>query len=230
MHLIPSRDLRVRPAEVWKALKQRKEIVVTNNGTPIAVMTAVDAETFEEPCETLKRAVALRALEAIHREAVAAGATRLTDRAIAREIKAVRGTQMRIVLDTNVVVAGLLRPYNAPAMILRLVITGGIILVADDRILLEYEEVIRRQQLGINPEAAREVCDFIRDHAEIIVPHVFVKNMPDADDAMFLEVALSAKADYLVTDNMRHFPARLCRGVALTSPSEFIGALPGSNC
>lgn len=47
MQLIPSRDLRVRPAEVWKTLKQRKEVVITNNGKPVAVMTAVDAERVD---------------------------------------------------------------------------------------------------------------------------------------------------------------------------------------
>lgn len=56
-------------------------------------MTAVDAETFEETCETLKRARALRALEAIHRAAVASGSTRLTDREIEHEIKAVRAAR-----------------------------------------------------------------------------------------------------------------------------------------
>ncbi len=135
---------------------------------------------------------------------------------------------MRIVLDTNVVVSGLLRPYSTPAMILRFVITGGVALVADDRILLEYEEVVRRERLGINHVAGREVCNFLRDHAEIIVPYIFVKNMPDADDAMFLEVALSAKADCLVTGNKRHYPARLCCGMAVASPTEFISALSGN--
>lgn len=111
---------------------------------------------------------------------------------------------MRIVLDTNVVVSGLLRPFNAPAMILRLVITGVVVLVADDRIMLEYDEVIQRKRLGINGEAGREVCGFLREHGEIVVPRVFIKNMPDADDAMFLEVAVTARVDYLVTGTKRH--------------------------
>jgi len=90
---MPSRDLRVRPAEVWTALKQRKDIVITNNGKPVAVMTAVDADTLEETCQTLKRARALRALEAIHRAALATGGARLTGRMIEREIKAVRAAR-----------------------------------------------------------------------------------------------------------------------------------------
>jgi len=90
MQLVPSRDLRVRPAAVWKALKQRKDLVITSNGKPIAIMTAADPETFEDTFLTLKRARALRAIEAMHRSAVASGRNRISDREIDRAIKAVR--------------------------------------------------------------------------------------------------------------------------------------------
>jgi len=132
---------------------------------------------------------------------------------------------MRTVLDTNLLVSALLRPHSTSATILRLVVTGDIALVADDRILLEYEEVVLRARLGIDRAAAREVYAFLRDHAEIIVPNVFVTDLPDADDAVFIETAVSGNADCLVTGNKKHFPARACCGVPVLSPREFIEAM-----
>ena len=48
---------------------------------------------------------------------------------------------MRIVLDTNVLISVLLNPHSSSATILRQILIGSVLLLADDRILLEYEEV-----------------------------------------------------------------------------------------
>lgn len=90
MNLVPSRDLRVRPAHVWKTLRERKEIVITNNGTPVAIMSAVDASSFEDTLRAIRRARALDALARIHRAAAASGRSRISDAEIEAEIKAVR--------------------------------------------------------------------------------------------------------------------------------------------
>jgi predicted nucleic acid-binding protein len=49
-------------------------------------------------------------------------------------------------------------------------------------------------------------------------------SLPDSDDEVFLAVALGAQADFLVTGNLRDFPARLRQGVAVVSPREFVDA------
>ena len=89
MNLVPSRDLRVRSARVWKTLRERKEIVITSNGTPVAIMSAVDAGTFEDTLRAIRRARALDALARIHRAAASRGGT-ISDAEIEAEIKAVR--------------------------------------------------------------------------------------------------------------------------------------------
>ena len=90
MNLVPSRDLRVRSAHVWKTLRERKEIVITSNGTPVAIMSAVDAGTFEDTLRAIRRARALDALARIHRAAAASGRSTMSDAEIEAEIKAVR--------------------------------------------------------------------------------------------------------------------------------------------
>lgn len=47
-------------------------------------------------------------------------------------------------------------------------------------------------------------------------------SLPDPDDEPFLEIAISANADYLVTGNAVHFPPELRQGVEVVSPSDFL--------
>lgn len=90
MKFVPARDLRIRPGKVWKSLSAHKEVIVTSNGKPVALMTPVSAETLEEDLEVLRRAKALRALERIQAEAVRSGRSRVSDEEIEAERKAVR--------------------------------------------------------------------------------------------------------------------------------------------
>lgn len=49
---------------------------------------------------------------------------------------------MKIVVDTNVVVSGLLKPQSNPAEILNLILSRQVVLCADSRIINEYREVL----------------------------------------------------------------------------------------
>lgn len=129
---------------------------------------------------------------------------------------------MRIVLDTNVLVSGLLNSYGACGGILGLLLEGRVTVCADARILMEYGDVLRRPELSIDPVRATAVLDFIAGVAEMHVGTALRNPMPDPDDAAFLEVALAAGVDALVTGNLRHFPARSRAGVSVLSPADFL--------
>lgn len=58
---------------------------------------------------------------------------------------------MLAVLDTNVVVSGLLKPYSSAGYIVRLVAEGALQVAYDARILLEYREVLARPKFGFDP-------------------------------------------------------------------------------
>jgi uncharacterized protein len=64
---------------------------------------------------------------------------------------------MSIVLDTNVLVSGLLNSNRKPGRIIDLVISGRIRLFYDDRILAEYADVLERPELEIDPVHARAI-------------------------------------------------------------------------
>lgn len=129
---------------------------------------------------------------------------------------------MIIVLDTNVVVSGLLRPHSKPAMILRLAATGVLRVAYDERILAEYREVLRRPKFPFSSEQIRVLLGQIEAEGEVVVALPLKSALPDPDDAPFLEVAVAAHADALITGNTRHYPARARRGITVLDPAAFL--------
>ena len=126
---------------------------------------------------------------------------------------------MRIVLDTNVLVAGLLNPAGACGRLLDLVLDGTVSFCVDERILQEYEEVLRRPRLALPADAVREVLAFVRHSAEPVASLPLDAKLPDPDDLPFLEVAAAAGA-VLVTGNLRHYPKKAIGRVSAVSPAE----------
>ena len=130
---------------------------------------------------------------------------------------------MKIVLDTNVLVAGLLSPFGTPAQVLQLILAGKVGLCVDARIITEYRDVLTRSKFGFDADAVADLMEFLEQIAETVAPTPWGLELPDPADAMFLEVALTGQADYLVTGNLKHFPARKRREVKVTTPAQFLG-------
>jgi len=129
---------------------------------------------------------------------------------------------MRIVLDTNVFVAGLLTPFGTCGEIVRMITSGAFTLYVDARILAEYNDVLRRPCFDIQPGRADIVIGYIECSAEVFDTSPLAAPLPDPDDASFLEVALAAHAECLVTGNMKHFPDDRRSGVRVLTPAEFM--------
>ena len=133
---------------------------------------------------------------------------------------------MTIVLDTNVLVSGLLNPRGAPGRVVELVATGDVDLAVDDRILDEYVDVLARREFGFDKKDVDTLVAVIDGTAVHVHCARLPDRLPDADDEPFLEAAIAAHADALVTGNLRHFPARLRFGVDVIRPTELLSRLP----
>ncbi len=90
MDFVSVRDLRTRTAAVWDALNREKDLVVTSNGKPIAVLTATNASTLEASLAALRQARAQLAVAKMQQRALDTGADRLTLEDVNTEIEAVR--------------------------------------------------------------------------------------------------------------------------------------------
>ncbi len=131
---------------------------------------------------------------------------------------------MNIVLDTNVLVAGLLTPLGPCGTIVRMVSSGELILSFDARILAEYEEVLSRQKFKFDGDKVAALLDHIEHVGLAVASSPLPDSLPDADDEPFLEVAIAGKAVFLITGNLTHFPAQLRQGVKVISPGDFLRA------
>lgn len=131
---------------------------------------------------------------------------------------------MRVVLDTNVLVSALLRPEGQPGRILDLVLAGDLEPVFDDRIVAEYQEVLRRPRFGFTPQDVDALLDYLETTGLNISAHPLAVALPDPDDVPFLEVAAAGEAAALVTGNLRHYPqeAIVSSGVRVLSPADFL--------
>jgi antitoxin (DNA-binding transcriptional repressor) of toxin-antitoxin stability system len=90
MKFISVRDLRGKSAEVWKKLPGEREIIITSNGRPIAILAAVNESNLEDSLSAFRQARAVEAVAAIQRRSLEQGTDRLTLKEIEVEIKAVR--------------------------------------------------------------------------------------------------------------------------------------------
>ncbi|MBQ4438481.1 putative toxin-antitoxin system toxin component, PIN family [bacterium] len=115
------------------------------------------------------------------------------------------------VIDTNVLVSSLLKRDSIPAKILDLVISGIIVPLFNEEILEEYAEVISRKEFGFSVEDIGKLLNFIAQNGLLLEKTAIQETLPDPDDAVFYEIVMSARKNrdaYLVTGNIRHFPAK----------------------
>jgi len=138
---------------------------------------------------------------------------------------------MRVVLDTNVVVSGALRPSSIPARLLSLIPEGRIQPLTDHRIMAEYRDVLTRPRLKIPPTATTELMQRfseVAEHVEVVataVSRLDRVKIPDPEDRPFMEVALSGAADAIVTGNTNHFPPSELQPVRVLTPRELLEEL-----
>jgi len=132
---------------------------------------------------------------------------------------------MIIVLDTNVLISGILKPYSKAATILRLVTDGTIQLAYDLRLLSEYRDVLNRSKFNFAKENVEVFLEQIEEEGFLVSVKPLKFHLPDPDDDPFLEVALSGGAKAIVTGNKRHFPKKEYEGVRILSAAEFLEAV-----
>ncbi len=87
MKFVTVRDLRGKTSELWKELEQERELVVTSNGKPIAILSATNEESFEECLWTLRRSRAGEALASLQRDAAERGLNEQTPEEVDTEIQ-----------------------------------------------------------------------------------------------------------------------------------------------
>ena len=95
MKFVSVRDLRSKSAQLWKELPEEREMVITVNGRPIAILAAISESNLEESLAAFRQARAVEAVTSLQRRSIAQGTDSISLDQINAEIKAVRKKRAR---------------------------------------------------------------------------------------------------------------------------------------
>jgi len=93
MKFLSVKDLRTKSSQIWHDLPDEKEMVITNNGRPVAILSALSDENIEESLAAIRQARVSEAIITLQRESVRRGLNNLSPEDINEEIAAVRGSR-----------------------------------------------------------------------------------------------------------------------------------------
>lgn len=130
-----------------------------------------------------------------------------------------------IVIDTNVVIAALRSKKGASFKLLSLVGTKRFKTHDSVALVLEYEDVIQRYrvELGLSQDDVSDLddslCALAKHHK---IYFLWRPSLPDANDELILELAVSAQCDYIVTHNLSDFKGVEKFGVKAVTPGAFL--------
>ena len=90
MKFVTVREFRSSSASIWKILPKEQEMVITNNGKPVALLTPLSDETLEDTLSSIRRAKAINAVKLIQQQSVKNGTDKMTLEEINSVIKEAR--------------------------------------------------------------------------------------------------------------------------------------------
>jgi len=137
---------------------------------------------------------------------------------------------IRLVVDTNVLVAAGRSRLGASNMLLRSVSQRAVQMLASVPLFLEYEAVLLRpEQLLASGVPASTVMGFLDYLAGLVEPvrfhYLWRPQLPDIADEMVLETAINGRAEYVVTFNTSDFLPAVRFGIEVVTPAQMIGRM-----
>ena len=128
---------------------------------------------------------------------------------------------LRLVIDTNVLVSAATKPAGVQRTVFLIAISKPARLYVSHPIFEEYSEVLARPELQNRKGLRLELLQLIKSHSHTVLPTRRLEATSDPEDNIFLECADTARADYLVTGNQKHFP-RFWKKTKVVTPREFV--------
>ena len=134
---------------------------------------------------------------------------------------------MKIVIDTNVVISGLISPSGTPAQIIDLWILNEFTVCLSTEIMEEYLSVLLRpkfQRMGTSKERYGLISELVKLENTMMVKPDFQLDIviEDPDDNIFLECALEAKAEIIISGDDHLLNLGEFQGIYIFRPIEFL--------
>ena len=135
------------------------------------------------------------------------------------------GKKTRVILDTNVLYAGLYSSKGASFRVLQAIKKDRLTLVMSTTLLFEYEDILKRNQivLGLSDEEIEKILDYLclqSEHQKIYF--LWRPRLPDPKDDHLLELAVAAGTKLIVTHNTKDFKGVEKFGIRSLTPKELM--------
>ena len=136
---------------------------------------------------------------------------------------------MKVVIDTNVIYAGLRSRNGASFQVLQHIGTGEFDIVLSVPLLFEYEMVFKREPLpNLEEQDIEDVLDYLCAAADVRdIFYLWRPYLKDPKDDMLLEVAVESNAEYIVTFNLQDFRNIGAFGVEALRPQQLFQKIGG---
>lgn len=140
-------------------------------------------------------------------------------------------TSYRVVVDTNILYAGLYSSAGASYQLLRLIRSGQVIPCLSVTLAMEYEAVLSAKLLELDltkEQLAGFLGYFVSCAERVKVFYLWRPGLRDPGDDMVLETAVAAQADFIVTHNIKDFAGADRFGIRVVTPGWFIRNMGGT--
>ena len=128
-----------------------------------------------------------------------------------------------VILDSNVIFSALRSPNGSSNILVRAALIGRLRIALTTPLCLEYEDVTNRTGANpLRPDQVRAVLDqltAVASHHRVLYRWPV---LPDPADEKVLEAAVSSRAAFLVTYNLRDFPGVSVPGLTICEPRPFL--------
>jgi putative PIN family toxin of toxin-antitoxin system len=133
---------------------------------------------------------------------------------------------MRAVIDTNIMVRAMLNPAGSVGPVVDFLRDGHYLLLYSQATLNELIDVLGRprmvQRYGVNADETAALCALVIRRGESVSPAQAVTACRDQKDNKFLEVAVSGRADVIVTGDEDLRVLDPFEGIPIIQSSEFL--------
>lgn len=136
---------------------------------------------------------------------------------------------MRVVIDTGVLVSGLIRPRGTTGEVLLALRDGKCTILYSNETIMEIIDVLGRDKFRLKyhilPDDISALINLIRLRGEVVIPKQRVADCRDPKDDKFLDVALSGDVDCLVSGDLDLLSMNPYRSIPIISPAEFLAMI-----
>jgi uncharacterized protein len=136
---------------------------------------------------------------------------------------------MRVVVDTGVLVSGLIRPQGTIGEVLRALRDGRFVTVYSTAMMVEMIDVLGRSRFRakyhIQLDDITALINLVRLRGELVIPQRMITACRDPKDDKFLEAALAGQVEILTTGDADLLELHPFEGIAILRPAEFLANL-----